>query len=275
MKFTDMNGIEIECSPAEYLELQGSQSQSQSQPLKKIFKPKKKIKSGRTVDWKERMIIVKQYLESNSDKSFSISGISNHFKFGCGDASMILKRKLINDNDVKKIIKRSRIKFASKEFRKIKKLDYNSKVSKPKIEDMRVKRLNFINSRCKNLQIQDIHMSRDKALSIASSEWKNKGKIVKVKVETEDDTFPPLYGVTAKSEPTVIARISECISHGRNIGYFDLKEVCEWKSGVTLVYFINSFMNNKTKIAKFFSVPDKFRTEKINNYDYIIYGYKE
>lgn len=253
-----------------------------------ITKPKNAVSENkrlrnRTTPINDVLEAAKELINSNDDEKWTTMEISAKLrKKGMGISGFgmkKLKEELISSSDIQKIGGEQKPKFASLEYSP--ELNYTKKtrnVSNPELQRRR-----FSMSRAWALIKQNPSLSFERAMQQANQEWAAKGQIQKVRVDDEPpkkkivddipDEFPQINSV---ADSLILMKIkdiiSECISVEGKIGYFALKDICGWYSGVQWLHFIEDFMSKKEQIAKFFCVPDKFNRKKIGEYDYLVYG---
>lgn len=164
-------------------------------------------------------------------------------------------------NRMKKLLKEKGIKY---EKRRIKHKSLNKKgevISTLKRPDIRIARCKFINSRCSYL-MKNMNYTREKAYTIASQEWEQHGKQIKLPVKIEPATTfeydePPQL-LNGDNNNLLLDVIKNVIANHGKITYYNDGKMF----GVTNRYewemFIKNIMSKSEQICKYFSVPNNF-----------------
>ena len=320
MKFTDENGVEIECTPEEYIQLSKLKSKKEEQPYshrnykKRKYTPQPKLKgyiaSNKPLSingWNIRMEQIATFLKSKP-RAYSLNRLLKTLGLPLGNTATKMRKMLAGHN----IILSTNIGKMKCYYHCIHNIDdvvlnnerkvpkkYKKLTKQAKKTDGRVIRMRFISHRTAWLQ-KHYQWNREKSMTWAAQEWNRKGKIEKVQVDTPlteigqatvekkakilqklqqsqknfkvVEDFPTIYRLEDNNiKEGLKQHISQLIANKTRLGYFDIKELCGFNTGLDWRYFINDFIRKKTQIANYFNVSDKFKHVRINGYDYLIY----
>ncbi|MCK5642063.1 MAG: hypothetical protein KAJ19_14760 [Gammaproteobacteria bacterium] len=322
MKFTDENGVEIECTPEEYIQLSKLKSKKEEPTYirgkykKRKYTPQQKPKSyivsnkPLTINgWNNRMEKIATFLKSEP-RAYTLNRLLKTLNLPLGNTATKMRKMLAGHNIILSTdIGKWKCYYHSihnindvvlNDTRKVPK-KYKKLTKQAKKTDGRVVRMRFISKRTAWLQ-KHYQWSREKSMTWAAQEWNRKGKIEKVQVDTplteigqetiEKKTkilqklqqsqsqkdfkvvedFPTIYRLENNNiKEGLKQHISQLIANKTRLGYFDIKELCGFNTGLDWRYFINDFIRKKAQIANYFNVSDKFKHVRINGYDYLTY----
>jgi len=128
-------------------------------------------------------------------------------------------------------------------------------------DDVRRKRMSFINNRATNLQVK-YNWSREKAMSQANMEWNNKNKNYDLE---EHYSFPKFSMIPDNNIKNIIPFIHHMVSNNEILTQKDISIITNTKDGVWNVYmwdeFLKEFIEQSRIIANYFNVRNRFSIE--------------
>lgn len=309
MKFKNEFGHEIECTTEEYLTLMQKSTESQkSNTIATNIMPSyvqeksnivsKRYRTPNISLLEERKEKLKELLKAKEGSTVGVQQIAEAFGVICSGQFYKYVQKLAKGlHHIH--CENNRYWYSEK------KLTPSLNQLEDKKENQSRKRMTFISSRG-NYLMRTYNKTREEAFKIASEEYANHGSIgvpatsepLKIdesklqstatvkqtpttsvtKENINDSSFPYIWPIDEKSIPYFEMLVKDTIGNGSKIAYFDVTKVCQpiarfgegW-NGRLWHEFVEQFLRNAHHVAAYFSVPNKFKYEKMGNYEYIIY----